>query len=163
MGPDLLQDDIYAPYPLPDDVEFLQGFSLLLVELGNSGDLIYDLSPLGRGHLYYPGHITLHDHVVALWGDTGLSQVILEFAVAAGLATKIVGGHGLALVELYFPGDLHRVQVCGNDPAGVIQTNRHLGEIGVLAILSLVYEIRKLLSPHSPGAGEAEGKERENL
>jgi hypothetical protein len=86
----LLYDHIDPADALRHHVQLIHGLLLLLIELGDAGDLIYDLSALQSAHLNDAGDIALHHDVVALRGDPCFSQQLVQLPLGARFSIKII-------------------------------------------------------------------------
>ena len=156
----LLDYHIHPADALSYHIQLLHGLLLLLIELGDAGDLVYDLPAVHGRHLDDTGDIALHHNIVAFRGYSRLGQKLMQLGLAAGLAVKIIGRGILVSLDLDFSGDLYGVGVQGKAAAGVVQPDFNLGKIGIFGALPPVDQVGQPLGTHGPRAGQAQGKEQ---
>lgn len=143
---EFVQEEFLAFEPLPHHLEFRERLSALLIELGDTRNLVDDLAPLAVGHLHDAGDVALHHDVVALRLDPDLREELDDVALLAEAVVEIV----VTIVSRRRPLDP------AADHRAVRERDRHLG--GVLPGID-VDEIGQLLGPQSPRTREGQDEE----
>nr|WP_171468867.1 hypothetical protein [Frigoriglobus tundricola] len=112
-----------------DGGELAERFVLFRFEPADARGLVEDLAAVLRGRLEQLVHAPLGDDRVAA-GGTAAEEQVLDVLEAGHLAVdEVLAG----AVAVHAAGELHVVGVDAEQPAGVIERDRHLGHAEALA------------------------------